>query len=60
MITGVVKPMATLIITRRLYIIVNLQSVELPSNATVRSIELLRSPYEVSSRLVAETERSCD
>ncbi|KZV66393.1 STE3-domain-containing protein [Peniophora sp. CONT] len=33
LVTGVVKPMATLIITRRLYLITSLQSVELPSRA---------------------------
>ncbi|KZV68511.1 STE3-domain-containing protein [Peniophora sp. CONT] len=36
MITYVVKPMATLIITRRLYLIASLQSVELPSKAARR------------------------
>ncbi|KZV71166.1 STE3-domain-containing protein [Peniophora sp. CONT] len=33
-----VKPMATLIITRRLYLIVSLQSVEPPSKAAVRTL----------------------
>lgn len=37
MFTYVVKPMATLIITRRLYLITSLQSVELPSKEAVRS-----------------------
>ncbi|KZV61584.1 hypothetical protein PENSPDRAFT_643237 [Peniophora sp. CONT] len=35
-ITFVVKPMATLIITRRLHLIVSLQSVDLPDKAAVR------------------------
>lgn len=38
MITCVVKPMATLIITRRLYLIASLQSVELPSKSAVQYI----------------------
>lgn len=37
-ITYVVKPMATLVITRRLYLIANLQSVELPNKAAVRFV----------------------
>ncbi|KZV66761.1 fungal pheromone STE3G-protein-coupled receptor, partial [Peniophora sp. CONT] len=36
LITSVVKPMATLIITRRLYLIASLQSVELPNKAARR------------------------
>ncbi|KZV69113.1 fungal pheromone STE3G-protein-coupled receptor [Peniophora sp. CONT] len=36
LITSVVKPMATLIITRRLYLIASLQSVELPNQAARR------------------------
>ena len=36
LITYIVKPMATLIITRRLYLIASLQSVELPTAAEVR------------------------
>lgn len=36
LITYVVKPMASLLITRRLYLITSLQSVELPDSATVR------------------------
>ncbi|KZV59166.1 fungal pheromone STE3G-protein-coupled receptor [Peniophora sp. CONT] len=36
LITYVVKPMATLIITRRLYLIASLQSVDLPSKAAAR------------------------
>ena len=43
-ITFVAKPMATLIITRRLYNIVSLRSVEPPSHAAVGDIELLESP----------------
>ena len=35
LVTYIVKPMATLIITRRLYTITRLQSVELPSKAEV-------------------------
>ena len=58
MITFIVKPMATLIITRRLYNIVDLRSVEPPSNAAVRVIELLQ--YEMSLHLIAEDKRSCD
>lgn len=46
-ITYVVKPMSTLIVTRRLYLIAHLQSVELPSAAEVcnltASFELARS-----------------
>ena len=36
MITAIVKPMATLIISRRLYLITNLQSVEFSNRAEVR------------------------
>lgn len=36
LITAVVKPMATLIIIRRLHLIISLQSVELPSMRAVR------------------------
>ena len=59
-ITGIVKPMSTLIITRRLYNIVSLRSVDPPSNAAVRCIKLLQPLCKVSSRLVAEAKRSCD
>ena len=34
-LTIVVKPMATLIITRRLYLIVSMQTIEIPSKAAV-------------------------
>ena len=34
-LTIVVKPMATLIITRRLYLIVSMQTIEIPSQAAV-------------------------
>ncbi|KZV77228.1 fungal pheromone STE3G-protein-coupled receptor [Peniophora sp. CONT] len=37
LITAVVKPMATLIITRRLYLITSLQSVELPNKTAKRT-----------------------
>lgn len=38
MITAVIKPMSTLIITRRLYLITSLRSVELPDTAAVCAI----------------------
>ena len=38
LVTYVVRPMATLLITRRLYLIASLQSLDLPSAASVRTV----------------------
>ena len=43
MITYIVKPMATLIITRRLHMIVSLQSVDFTDRVTVRQLSLIWS-----------------
>ena len=43
LVTYIVKPMATILITRRLSLIASLQSVDLPSPASVRKVCLVLS-----------------
>ena len=60
LITNVVKPMATLIISRRLYKIASLDSVDAPSNAEVCISNLMIQAFDVISSMDVEKKRPCD
>ncbi|KZV65954.1 fungal pheromone STE3G-protein-coupled receptor [Peniophora sp. CONT] len=56
LLTSIVKPMATLIITRRLYLITSLQSVELPSRAAVQQRALILTQDYIVQQLRFEVD----
>lgn len=59
-VTSIVKPMATLIITRRLYLIISLQSVRLHSKAAVRLSMYSYVAMNAECIVTAETNRPHD